>query len=164
MYCRAENVGATIRTYSIAVGHTSLEILNAVTETIDALVAEQDDLRHLLITASDHIECVAQCGSDITLDETGKSAFFLEKAENIIADVCQEYEQRIVSAQKDKALKGDHEDGVVTEYRNTIGLLEELHSVTADLRWAIMQHDAEQSPVTGSFTEPEALVAHLKSL
>ena len=66
------------------------------------------------------------------------------------------------AALDDDRLDGDHEEAVVNEYRETLDLLERMHAITTELRWAIMEHDADVDEVTGEFDNAEDLIAHLR--
>ena len=58
-----------------------------------------------------------------------------------------------------------HAEDVSVSNEETIGALEKLHDAMVDLRWAVMEHDADlEKPVNRVFDNVEELIADLQSL
>lgn len=147
MQCRAESFGPSLREFSLAVESSvkslPLGLLRAVEETVTVLVSTQDALKDLLVTAHDRLECVIQNDKSVVLDPELKYVAMLESLEAMLADLHEECEFKLNAALADEELQGAHEAAVVTEYKNMIELLSDIHEVTTQLRWSVLEHDAD---------------------
>ena len=132
--------------------------------TVDNLVREQKMLRGYLSLAEDALDFVRSCDANALLDDDDDNAVkMLEGAERDIEAMHADFKLRMQAALDDDRLNGDHEDAVVNEYRHTLNLLERMHALTTELRWAIMEHDADLDDVIGEFDNAEDLIAHLRN-
>jgi len=150
---------------SMTASTTSLEIIKAVDEAVEAIVLRQKTLETFIIAANNLTDCFEKgfkCDAPMDSDET--ICTLLQTTEDGLEVCVAIIHAKIDSALEDQELKGDHEDSVVTEYSKEIELCAELHDSMAELRWAVMEHDADFAETTGSFDTPEALAAHLKAL
>ena len=87
----------------------------------------------------------------------------LEEGEAEAKNVRSALEHRRQFAVEDPRLRGDHEKTVVGEYDLLIASFAELIGVMVDLRWAVLEHDADIEAPTGQpFDSAEELIADLK--
>lgn len=162
MACNTAVLEKKIRTYSEAVeAVTTLDLLRAVEMTVDNLVCEQKVLRAFLGMACDSLEYLKSCDHRASLDADDVAAESLEEVEKGLRDLYADFRDRMRAARKDDRLNGHHEDAVVGEYQRTLELLETLHDATTELRWALMEHDADLDEVTGEFDDANELIAYL---
>lgn len=162
--CDVTSVSATIRTYTKAVQSTSLDLLKAVDETVDALIVEQSLFSDFIITAQGLIDALNKCEASREIDPEDKMNDALEAVESALSHKYAEYLNRIDAAKHDGDLAGDHEDTIITEYESTLELIQDVHNATNELRIQIREFDADLSPTTGSFSDPEELISHLKAI
>jgi hypothetical protein len=89
------------------------------------------------------LDVIADCDIDRALDPTGEMVERLAESEAVIKSAVSRYEEMRNSAFQDPGLSGEHETRVVRSFANLIDALKELHDAVSNLRWAIMEHDAD---------------------
>lgn len=143
---------------------SSLHLLRVIDDIVDWLSGLQKK-------ASGDIECtirlseaIKQCEPKKPIDSDDLICNSIEETENNIENILSVMADKRRSALQDAELTGEHEESVVGEYEQAISVYQDLFNAMADFRQAIMEHDAELSPVTGSFRDPKDLVVHLRSL
>ena len=58
----------------------------------------------------------------------------------------------------------EHAEEVFVSYEDAIGALQQLHDAMVDLRWAVLEHDADlEEPKGKAFDNVEDLFADLRS-
>jgi len=168
MECNATSVRAGISTYTSAVSSTTspatLGLLEAVEQTVSDLVREREAMNAFMITGQDLMETIDNCTNGNLIDPEDKLCAQLEDAENILRQQLVGYKNCVEAAKADQRLNDHHEESVLNEYALTLELIPELYEVTCELRLKVMEHDADLSPVTGSFTNTDDLLKHLHSL
>ena len=132
-----------------AANTASLDLLRDVEVTVDSLTAYQRIAEELLDEVTALGGTIKSCKPATPIDQDKIHAGNLGKSEDIIRVFIGIMEDKKRSALRDKSLNGDLEDSVVTEYENTIALMSRLHDATTELRWAILEHDADLEEPTG---------------
>ena len=167
MNLTVRNAGPAISVYSYAVagtGDTSLIILRAVESTVDALVDLQKRLEDLISTATLGAEDI-RADTDLTLiDSDDRIVLNLEKGEDILSSLHSDLKRMLESTYRDRELNGDHEDAVATAFTRAIDLVEVLYDANVELRWAVMEHDANaDDEIIGEFTDVDSLMEALRA-
>ncbi|AWB32686.1 hypothetical protein DBV39_02000 [Orrella marina] len=81
------------------------------------------------------------------LDESGEIQTSFEQTLDAISMIIDQQRAARESAVRDREL--NHEDGVVESFDRFISALIEAHDLINELKWAIMEHDADRSPSSG---------------
>lgn len=151
------------KSISDAANTTSLELLQAVEVTVDALCDLQRRMRDHPTKVINLTEEVRARG-DTVLDRDGAIADLMEETEKALKLGVAILRAQMSSAYRDPALRGDNEDAVVSEYEAAIALLTDLHNAMVELRWAVLEHDADlEVPSDQVFQSHEALMKELKA-
>lgn len=142
----------------------SLHLLRAIDDVVNWLSALGKKARGDIALAQRFSEAFKQCTPKIPIDSDESICVNLEKIAGNVEGIIEVMSLKKQFALDDSSLIGEYEDCVVGEYTNIIDVYQILYCAMEDLQQAVMEHDAELSPVTGSFRNPDDLVAHLKSL
>jgi len=139
------------------------DLQQIVDETVDNLVHLA---RHL--TAVHHIvqgasELLEVCSSERIIDPDDELTSTIEQVEEAIERTIAMMVRKRSSALKDDKLNGHNEMRVTEAYSHAIKAYEALHDAAVRLRWAIMEHDADLSPVSDAYENVEDLIASLKA-
>lgn len=146
--CLAVDAGAAQATVNLA-------LLKAVDLTVDALCSERRLFGGLLETAEGLKE---DLGSDfnrnakVQLDPDAIATDVCEKAEQHLNDYRRILTFKMQSAKDDPALHDDLREAVIDAYEQTIRVVIDLGRVLNEIRWAVMEHDADFEPPTGPAT------------
>jgi hypothetical protein len=138
-------------TNSAYVGIASLADMLEAPPSIEALADQTVQFLSRLrtfITAVHHsvqaaLEVIHSCDIEEPLDPAASTVGRIERAESVFRKTIEEYKSKRDSAFRDQALVGEHERRVVQAYSDVIEALKLLHDAASDLRWAVMEHDAE---------------------
>ena len=167
MNLTVKNAGSAISVYSYAVagtGNTSLIVLRAVESAVDALVDLQKRLEDLITTAISATEGIRADTDATPIDTDDRIILNLEKGEDILSSLHGDLKRMLESAYRDRELNGDHEDSVATEFTRAIDLVEVLYDANIELRWAVMEHDADaDDEIIGEFTDVDSLMDALRA-
>ena len=147
-----------------AVGHINLEILRDVEEVVTVSARLQDRIRVTILAAENLLENLKECEAEGPLDPENKVVGLFEKTESLLLSIRDSFRESVNSAKVDPSLIGDNERSIIDEFNKTILLIEESYEVTQEIRWAIMEHDADRAEVTGEFGNIDDLMTHLNSL
>jgi len=162
----AERVNANIRIYAYAGDvqtTTSLHLLGLVDQTIDALSYEQNRLSNHLQSVDELVLRVKSCETETEIDPEDKIQELLLSVEEGLCELYSVCKLKIDAAVQDNQLNGDHENDIIYEYQRTMDAVSRLHNANEQLRFLIMEFDADLSPVTNSFNNADDLIAHLKA-
>ena len=162
MQCSIEQTVISLGDFSHNAG-SNLSLLRAIETTVDALSKEQGVLTAFIENGHNLQKCVQTLKPGTMIDRDGSVAQLLEQVERQAKDVYDLYTRKMQSAVDDKNL-GNHKEDVVSEYQKTLVLIAEFHNLLIELRWAIMEHDADVAEETGTYSNIEDLSAHLKRL
>lgn len=142
---------------------SNLYLLRWVDETVDSLAQVQELLCGLLEVAQGAIEWLKAGSVGRPIDPDDSLCGQLLSSEAALKHLIEVYTAKQKAAHDDTDLFGDYEDAVVCEYEKTLKLLSSLYNATVDLRWAVMEHDADLSELVGPFDDVEDLIRALNS-
>lgn len=146
--CLAVDAGAAQATVNLA-------LLKAVESTVDALYSERRLFSGLLETAESLQEGFGSNFNRAPKDQLDPDALATdacEKAEQHLNEYRRILALKLQSAKDDPALRGDLREAVVDAYEQTIRVVVELERVLNEIRWAVMEHDADFEPTIGPAT------------
>jgi hypothetical protein len=128
-----------------ALAARNLDLLRAIENTVDNLVADTDLVRSICRT---YVEIQQKLSANETeIDPTGHISAVLEKASESCSRIYKDAQRRHQSAAADPQLRSD--DGVTDAYSEFMESLNDLHSSIEELREWIGDHDAVLQPTTG---------------
>jgi hypothetical protein len=164
----AAGVEATIRGFGNTldgVMHApNLALLRMVDQTVDTLVSEQKIVAGFEQTGRGLIQALKDCQSKLVIDPDGILSEQLLSAETAMKARIEDCQRRRQAAFADPMLRGDHESAVVSEYDRTMALWRSLYDATAELRWAVMESDADlETPIPAEAESLESLISSLKA-
>jgi|GEM_PF-3393003 hypothetical protein len=136
-----------------------LELLKAIEETLDALALERRRVSTLIDNGEMLIESITK-SSTMVFDQDGELTQQLERIERGLRE---ESIPTLIAkrnaAYADPQIRGDYCDGIVSAYDELISRMEKLHDTTVNLRWAVMEHDADlEKPIGDEFQSPADLL------
>ena len=147
-----------------AANTASLDLLRDVEVTVDSLTAYQRIAEQLLDEVTDLEQTIKSCKPEDPIDQDNINAGNLGKSEDDIRVFIGIMEAKKRSALHDEKLKGELEDSVVAEYEHTINLTSRLHDATTELRWAILEHDADlEEPTDVVYKSAKEVIQALKA-
>jgi hypothetical protein len=143
-----------------ALAARNLDLLCAIENTVDCLVADTNLVRSICAT---YEEIQTKLSSSQTeIDPTGHICSVLEKASGSCARIYEDSKKRHLSAVRDPQLRSD--DGVVDAYDEFMGVINQLHDTIEELCEWISTHDAVLQPTTGeTFASVDSLFDALLS-
>lgn len=121
----------------------NLDLLRKIEQTVDWLVLLQDTAAAHEKFANSVAERVKACDLEVPLDPGDELTSCFEKAESTIEKLHAVLVDKRESAIADPDLRGDHEAAVVEEFTRSIAAVADLHSAVTDLRWSLLEHDAD---------------------
>lgn len=135
---------------------------------VDAVVNETTKMRENAETSEAAIMQVLAVlrngGFEEPLDPTGALASPAASAEAVVKEAISVLRE-LDDALEGPAFSGEHAEAMSDSSQDAIHALEKLHDAMVDLRWAIVEHDADlEEPEDKAFKTVEELVADLKSL
>lgn len=130
-------------------GTKNLQLLKAINSTIDWLVALQRHARVDIEYAERMVAAVKECQREPAIDENGEIVDGFRRAERVLTELHETLKRKCEAAARAKELDADDKAAVVGEYRTSIAAIADLHNGFVDLRWAILEHDADTEKDTG---------------
>ena len=135
---------------------------------VDAVVDGATNLRNNAETSESAIMQVLAVlqngGFEKPLDPTGALASLAVSAEAVVKEAISALREHD-DALEGPAFSGEHVEAMSDSSQGAIHALERLHDAMVDLRWAIVEHDADlEEPEDKAFETVEELVADLKNL
>ena len=102
-------------------------------------------------------------GSDEIIDKDGKLQDVFEHTLDVLGQLHEGIQAKRQSANGDHQLRPG--DGVVESFDRVISSIREAHESLNELFWAVLEHDADCSPLSGEgpFTSVDDMLASLKS-
>lgn len=166
MRCDTESIGA-VRTFCDSVSSasaTNLKLLSDIEKTVEWLAALQKQAESAAVYAEKFRKAIASCAPVKVIDPDNSIHDTIVQAEARLSEVVAILSMKRQSALDDPALRGEHEETVVSEYDQTIKAFKMLHDGMVELRWAIMEHDADLDVTVGkAYSSAEELVKDLHS-
>ena len=145
-----------------AAGTANLELLRAVDSTVRSLTTLVDLGNALDRGTGDHADRIRAGLPTTAIDLGGEIAAKYEAAENKIADLVALLKSGRQSALDDRALDGVNRESVVEAFQLAVDVYSRLFASLEELRWAILEHDADLSETSGPFQNAEDLIVSLK--
>lgn len=136
-----ENLQASLRTYALALQAFSLMPRKAEATPDENLADESTALVELAVAAQNTINAINSYSGHGDIDPEGQRQLLLEQGAEAL--------RRHIET-----------DTPNTAVRNAYI---ELYNLSYELRDTMMEHDADVSPVSGTFTTAEDLIDHLKA-
>lgn len=142
----------------------SLELLRAIEKTVHLNTILTETFTRIAHYASRATEAI--CNREIEpdqaeLDADGSVKAHIESAMGNLESLVSELRGAYHSAQADGELRIG--DGVVESFEGVIAAIADAHNCLNELNWAIMEHDADRSPLSGKgpFRTVDELLAAL---
>lgn len=165
MRCDSASIGA-VRGFCDSVSATSasnLKLLSDIERTVDWLSGFRKQIEGEAAFAEKFREAVA-CASVKTIDSDDSIRDKIVDSEDKLKKLVAILGQKKQAAIRDPGLRGDNQTAVVSEYDQTIETVKTLHDAMAELRWAIMEHDADlEKAVSKPFSTAEDAIKDLKA-
>jgi hypothetical protein len=140
----------------------SLDLLRDIESTIEALQYDQRLFQPLYELTTAWAEDIRTRGQGREIDPTGKIDATMLRAQHAARALYDEFIRRRDAARRDHRVTDD--DGLVEEFTRTIACVADLHNAINSLRWALGEHDADLSPISGpAFDSVDDLLGHLES-
>ncbi|MEJ2687935.1 MAG: hypothetical protein P8124_12180 [Gammaproteobacteria bacterium] len=142
---------------------SSLELLQAVEGALSWLPRLRRKFRAFQHSAVGIAGTIAECERKQPLDPEGVLVRALNETEQRMQALIAEYVALKESAENDPELRGDHEELVVSEFVQTIETMVAFHNALVELRWAVLEHDADtEEHEPEAFESVEDLLESLK--
>ncbi|MBS0496109.1 MAG: hypothetical protein JSR51_00460 [Proteobacteria bacterium] len=135
----------------------SIELLKVIDITLSSLNRFTAQLHADARYAEKLMQEIDRATAEIDSDNT--IAQKLEETQSIVHSVYNELIQRRESGRCDTRLSED--DGIEAAYTEAIIAAAELQNKLNDLRWSILEHDADLSPISAPYTSAEDLIKSL---
>ena len=141
----------------------SLYYLREVDAAIDAATDVRNDAQTAERAIKQFLAHLSESGGEKPIDPADKLATISAAAEAAVKKTIralQEYE----GAWEGSSISAEHAEDVSEGNKEAIVALQKLHDSMVDLRWAVIEHDADlEEPEGEAFDNVEGLVADLKS-
>lgn len=165
MRCDSASIGA-VRGFCDSVSATSasnLRLLADIERTVDWLSGFRKQIEGEASHAEKFREAIA-CTPTTTIDADDSIRDKIAGSEDTLKKLVAILDEKKQAARRDPALRGDNQDAVVAEYDQTIEAVRSLHNAMTELRWAIMEHDADlEKAVSKPFSAAEDAIKDLKA-
>lgn len=127
-------------------GDVSLSLLSAIDETVDWLAGMQKDAAGGLAMGEWILKNLPGC--NFMLDPKGELRDLYIQAEGKQKEVIELLSNKRKAAQLDRRLNSYHAETLASEFTSTIESIAQLHDLLVELRWALVEHDANlETPV-----------------
>lgn len=127
----------------------SLDVLKAIETTVFWLSLIQDKAGADFRLAAKVTEAIKACDYADPIDAEGKLAALIEATALVLNDLYNALISKREAARKAAELDGEDKELIVDEYTSAIAAVADLHNTMTDLRWAVMEHDADLEKDTG---------------
>ena len=142
---------------------STLELLRTVSSTVDALAAMQKACGTFENLAHQATDSIKKCKPAQVIDANNIVSDLLSAAEGALQVQDAVLRKQLAAAQNDPTLRGGNREDIVSEFKRSIAACADLHNAIVDMRWAIMEHAADLSPVSKPYTDVEELIKDLRS-
>lgn len=145
-------------------GTKNIALLNAIDQTVDWLTRIQNMARADTAYAEKAAIAIANCAREKTIDQDSALCNALNAAEHVLEEFHSLLVKKRDAGRRAPELVGDHKDAIEDEYSCALDAVAGLHNALGDLRWAIMEHDADLSPVVATFSTAEDMADYFRRL
>lgn len=144
----------------------SLDLLRDIEITVEVneILAEQfETIAERNKHATEAICNKTPGGIDDALDKDGSIQDLLDRTLSVLEQLQDHIQAKRQSAIEDQQLRS--EDGVVESFDKVVESIREAHGAMNELMWAVLEHDADCSPLSGKgpFTSVDDLLAAIRS-
>ena len=146
-----------------ASGFVDLHLLDDIENTVDNLRAIEHLLKEHLELAQHTLAAVSEY--EHVIDKTGDRVTALEAGEKKLVRTIDEFRRMRLAVIDASELTGRHQNDVVVAYERVIRVGADLHNTSVEMRWAVMEHDANLDDPAGFsklFDNAEDLIADLR--
>jgi len=127
---------------------TSLNMLRKIEEVVTWLSSLQRQAEGEISLAENFITAVRDCTVKV-IDPDDSIQDAIIESESTLQSCAELLSLKRGSAVEDQQLNGEYEDTIVSEYDSTVEAYISLHNMMSDLRWAILEHDANLEEESG---------------
>jgi hypothetical protein len=131
----------------------SLGLLRAIDDTVESLRRARNAVEGLSKMTTSLTQSIKSCDDGKVLDAESEVCGLLEIAEGALNSTLSMLSYKRLAAVRAPELNDHHEHAVVDAYDQTIETTSHLHDAIVDLRWAVMEHDADSEEPTGNPTD-----------
>ena len=152
MYCSSkafhQQINGLCQSTESVADTVNLGLLKAINDTVDSLAQDRKTVIGLTNAIIGLTQSIDGC-SGVALDPEGAICDELDVSEGALNSVISQLGRKRLSALRAPELKNHHEHAVVDAYDQSVQAFIELHDAIVDLRWAVMEHDADLEQPTG---------------
>ncbi len=145
-------------------GTKNIALLKAINQTIDWLTRIQNMAHADAEYAQKTAASIATCDREEPIDPDSQLCQVFAEAEHVLEEFHAALAKKRAAGRRAPELVGDHKDAIEDEYTRTLDAVAALHTALGDLRWAIMEHDADLAPVVASFSTAEDMAEYFRRL
>jgi len=162
--CEVSSVSLTFFGNDALAGATrSLDLIQKIEQTIATLCYDQSMFGNIGKYARIAADSIAKSGASLPLDPGETIGANLLVTQGKLEDIYKSYCGSLQAARDDNRLTSD--DGVADEYIRAIEVIKGAHNAINDLRWAILEHDADLDKHTGpAISDGEELRKYLATI
>lgn len=139
----------------------SLSVLRAIEDTITSVNRLTAQLNADAKYAEIFTDCINKLTSNSEIDPENIIIANLEKTQAFVNEIYNELVLRRESGRNDVRLHED--DGIEHVYTEAISAAADLHNNLNELRWHIMEHDADVSQSSKAYTDVKEILKDLAS-
>lgn len=134
----------------------TVEVNDILTEQFETITGRNKHATEVICTKTP-----ADMGD--ALDRDGSVQGLLDRTLSVLEQLQDHIQAKRQSAIEDQQLRTD--DGVVESFDKVIDSIRDAHEATNELIWAVLEHDADCSPLSGKgpFTSVDDLLAAIRS-
>ncbi len=145
-------------------GTKNIALLKAIDQTIDWLTRIQNMARVDADYAEKTAAAIATCARENPIDQESQLCNAFAEAETVLEEFHAALTKKRDAGRRAPELVGDHKDAIENEYARALDAVAALHTAMGDLRWAIMEHDADLAPVVAAFSTAEDMADYFSRL
>lgn len=144
----------------------SLDLLRSIEITVEVneILSEQfETIAERSKHATEAICAKSPSGEEDAIDKDGSVQELLDRTLDVLEQLQDQMKARCSSARGDQKLRP--EDGVVESFVKVIDAMHDAHDAMNEFKWAILEHDADCSPLSGKgpFKSVDDLLAAINS-
>ena len=152
------SIGESLAAFS----HTNLEQLRVLEANLNRLQRTSRMGEELIQYVGDAADSIAVGKPAFVVDPDGTVSKKFEDAGDSIADIVAALTKSRDRAVPQHVRATEFQNSLVSAFNETIEVYSRMYALVEDLRCAIGEHDADISPVVGSYENVEDLIASLR--
>ncbi|MDX8411832.1 MAG: hypothetical protein R8K46_08215 [Mariprofundaceae bacterium] len=148
--CETQAIRSTLRGFCGQVSDLpSLYLLRDIEQTLDSLVEQRRSIHYCCELARGITKTIEVQTFNRHLDPDFQFTDHLENAERLASRFIDELKPMREAARRDPELFGHHEESIVNAYTDLIDEVETLYYLDMNLRWVILEKDADSDVPEG---------------